>query len=250
MGVSSAVVNMTLFRGLVPLLLVWLVGCGGGDGGGSAGTKASQPGASSFKRRTAESLPAVGDYLPPLDNGRIEIAPPEDWNLLPRGTLFEAGFVQGKASELPRITLTAWDSPLDAITELTEANAEQLAAQLIKELKQDKKTVVEPPRPIVLGETLFLRHVRRARQKSGDNVVIQALETVRGGRLYSVELLANIEAARAEEYEASLTKWRDYGYAVAANLKFTSGAEPPATTTETPAETPPVAKPAEENPKP
>jgi hypothetical protein len=224
--------------------LLLAAGCGGSPSGESGGPDAAP--AAQIKRRSLESLPKIGDYLPPLDTGRIEIAPPADWNLLPRGTLFEAGFVKGKASELPRITLAAWDSPLDDITELTAENAGRLAAHLLKEMEHDKKIVEEPPRPIILGSTLFLRHVRRAKLPSGGNVVVQALETVRGGRLYVVELLVDVDAPRGDEYEASLTKWRDYGYAVAANLKFTAGeSTPPAAAPEAP---PAAEKAAEEKP--
>jgi hypothetical protein len=219
-----------------------LAGCGKG-GGTSAGPAQPQNGDSQVKRRAAADLPAVGDYLPPQDDGgnKIEIAPPADWKPMPRDARFLARFVKGNVSELPRITVEAWDSPVPEITELTEENADRLAAALVKQLKQDKKTVPEPPRPIVLGDTIFLRHVRRARLPSGGHVVVQALETVRGGRIYTVELIADIDAARAEEYEASLKKWRDFGYAVAANLKFGGAGE---TTTETPAPEPSAESPA------
>jgi hypothetical protein len=72
-----------------------------------------------------------------------------------------------------------------------------------------------------------------------------------------VELIADIDAPRAEQYETSLTKVRDLGYAVAANLKFTGGGS----STEAPTEPappaagevkdePPTDKPAEVNPNP
>ena len=117
----------------------------------------------------------------------------------------------------------AW--AVGTIQELTEENAGQLADQLVKDFQRDKKTVVEPPKPIILGDTLFLRHVRRAKMASGNNVVVQSLETVQGGRIYVVELIAEIDAPRPEEYEQSLLKYRDDGYAVAAHLKF-PGSEP------------------------
>jgi hypothetical protein len=204
-------------------LALAVAGCGGSgerSSGGGSGAAPSADSAGDIKVRTVESLPEVGDYLPPLDDGRIEVAPPEGWNLLPRRANYVAGFVKGKASEMPRITLTAWDTPLPEVTELTEANADLLEAELVRQFKKDKKAIQEPPLPIVLGDTLYLRYVRLAKTTSGSNLVIQALETVRGGRLYSIELFADVDAARAEEYEASLTKWRDHGYAVAAHLKF------------------------------
>lgn len=225
---------------------LFLPGCGGGPDSAEPGKSSGPQTADKIKRRPAAELPAVGDYLPPLDDGRIEIAPPAGWKLMPRDARYLTRFVQGKVSELPRITITVWDTPLPEIKELTEANAGQLAAELVAQFTKDKKTVPEPPKPIVLGDTLFLRHVRRAKLASGGNVVVQALDTVQGGRIYTVELIADIDAARAEQYEASLMKVRDYGYAVAANLKFRSGeaspAEPPPS-----AETAAGEKPKEEN---
>lgn len=239
--------------GYLAVASLLFTGCGSGDGGGKAGPTAGEKSAEGIKRRPADKLPTIGEYLPPLDDGRIEIAPPAEWKPMPRDARYLARFVRGKVSELPRITVTVWDTPLPEITELTEANAGQLAAELIAQAKKEKKTVPEPHKPIYLGDTLFLRHVRRAKLASGGNVVVQALDTVRGGRIYTVELIADIDAPRAEDYEASLTKVRDSGYAVAANLKFTGGE---VSSTEAPTETSPPAegevkdKPAEANPNP
>lgn len=238
------------------LVLLALSGCGDPDRASTSSNKDEPSAAATIKRRTADSLKPIGDYLPPLDDGKIQIAPPAEWNTMPRDARYLARFVKGKASELPRITVTAWDSPLLEVSDLDESNAGLLTAHLIKEMKRDKKTVVEMPKPIILGDTLFVRHVRRAKLPSGDNVVVQGLDTIRAGRIYTIELIALIDAPRAEQYEASLTKWRDYAYAVAANLKFGAETAPPATEAPpaTPAESPPqekpAEKPAEENPKP
>jgi hypothetical protein len=90
--------------------------------------------------------------------------------------------------------------------------------------------------PVVLGSTVFLRHVRHA-SLSGTPVVIQSLQTVRGGRLYKVELVCAVDSPNRRDYEASLKKYRDDGYAVAANMKFAAAAateeNPPAASGET-----------------
>lgn len=220
---------------LLALLGLALAGCGGGDGGESASGNGSAETGTSIKRRTAGSLPKVGDYLPPLDDGRIEIAAPADWKPLPRQPSFVAGFYKTKVSELPRITVLSEEPPADAAGDTTEENVDALAAQLAKQLPREQKTVQEPPKPIILGDTVFARHVRLAKF-SGSPAVIQSLQTIRGGRMYSVEMIAEVEASRADEYEASLKRWRDIGYAVAANLKFSGGApaaepQPPPETT-------------------
>src|SRR5262245_61207688 len=203
------------------LLLLACTGCGGGSAP-AAGTQ------SELIRRDVASLPAIGDYLPPVDDGKLEAAPPVGWNVMRRGRTFLIGFAKGKASELPRIVINAGQPPEGSPTTLTEASAAAFAALQDQELraaaKLGTKRLDEYNRPIVLGGTVFIRHVRQATLADAP-CVIQSLQTIQNGRLYTVELIAEIEAARAEEYEKSLAKWRDFGYAVAANLKFTGPQE-------------------------
>lgn len=259
----------------MPVMLVLLLaGCDGDAAkkGAASGDAEAVPTADGLKRRAASSLPKIGDYLPPQDGGQIEVAPPAGWKTLPRGA-FVAGFYKEKQNELPRITVDAQPAAL-GIDEASPENAEELAKKLTSAINRQSKSVQEPPRPIVLGETVFIRHVRLAKH-GGSPAVIQSLQTVKNGRLYTVDLFCDVEAARADEYEGSLKKWRDQGYAVAANLKFHSPGGDPSTTpagesppaseaaTETPpaAESPPAdssppaaspapEKPAEENPAP
>jgi hypothetical protein len=171
-----------------------------------------------IKHRDLAGLPPVGDHLPPLDEGRIEVAPPAEWNVI-RSPKTLVVFAKGKANELPRIVVTADAAPADSPPEVTEANAWSIAAERDKRLRGAKKLVEEPGLPIVLGETVFIRHVRRA-EMAHSPVAVQSLETLRAGRRYTVELIAEIDAPRAADYHESLTKWRDFAYAVAANIKF------------------------------
>lgn len=233
------------------------VGCGGGaenrgvEANGQSETEAA-PTKGSLKRRASASLPKIGDYLPPQDAGQVEIAGPAGWKTLPRGA-FVAGFYKDKANALPRITVDAQPANLAGFTAATEANADDLAKRMAAILSRQSKAIQEPPRPIVLGETVYARHVRLAKY-AGSPAVIQSLQTVQNGRLYTVELFCEVEASRADEYEASLTKWRDYGYAVAANLRF-KGSEPAADSPSeaasveaAPGESPPADAPAADNP--
>ncbi|MDX1946695.1 MAG: hypothetical protein SFU86_14940 [Pirellulaceae bacterium] len=208
--------------------LALLAGCGGetlveGDGD-VVGEEA--PADDGIKQRTADKLPKVGDSLPPLGEGKIEVSGPAGWNTGSRTSKTLATFYKGKASELPRITITDGPSPDPSIADLTAENCEQ-AAEALKQAQEatGKKIVIfEEAKPIYLGDNLYLRHVRKA-QLSGSPVVIQSLQTIRGGRLYNVELMALIDAARSEDYEESLRKYRDYGYAVAANINFGGAGE-------------------------
>jgi hypothetical protein len=185
---------------------------------------APAPSSSGYKVRLTEDLPTVGDALPPLDDGRIEIAGPQGWRTLPRNSReYLVGFVPGQASQLPRIVVTVKDPPA-GLEDTTEDNAHQLAESLDAGQRSNAKLVVpEHCLPIILGDRTFVRHVRLARM-DGDPVVIQSLQTVAGGRLYSVELICAVNAADGREYASSLKEHRDQGYAVAANMKFTAGA--------------------------
>jgi hypothetical protein len=235
-------------------LIVGLAGCS--DRGASDGAKSGDgDGAvaeSGIKHRSAKSLPEVDEYLPPLGTAGIEIAPPAGWKLLPRGSTFLAGFCKEKANELPRITVADQPATVPGIDEVTAANAESFCQKMTANIKREGKSVQEPPRPIMLGDTIYARHVRLA-MHNDTPAVIQSLQTVTGGQLYSVDLFCTVDSPRAEEYDASLTKWRDYAYAVAANIRFgsatssESAGEEPASDTPA-AETPPAETPADEPP--
>lgn len=226
-------------------------GCGsGGSPGGTknagpaATTKAEARSPSGYKMRAVDELPPVGDSLPPLDGERVEIAGPAGWRPLPRNSSqYLTGFSKGQPSQLPRIVVLAEDAPAGS-ADTTEANAHELAATLDAEQRAAKvNTVQEHCLPIVLGERTFVRHVRLAKMEdSGEPLVIQSLQTVSGGRLYSVELICAVDAADGREYVQSLKKHRDLGYAVAANMKFGAAA---ASLVELPAESaPPESPPA------
>jgi hypothetical protein len=231
---------------LIPLTMA-LVGCGdeAADKRVASSDTQAAPAGGNLKHRAASSLPKIGDYLPPQDGGTLEVASPAGWKVLPRGA-FVAGFYKTKQNELPRITVDAQPANLGGITDATEENAEALTKKLAAIIGRQSNAIQEPPRPIVLGETVFVRHVRLAKH-GGSPAVIQSLQTVQNGRLYTVELFCEVEAARGDEYEGSLKKWRDQGYAVAANLRFlkpnTEPAAEPATEPST--EPPAVETPAE-----
>ena len=211
--------NCPIQRIVFAVLTVLIVtGCGRENTGGTA-EKGRAP---AIKRRTIDDLPPIGEYLPPLDAGKVEIAPPANWNRIPRGSKWLAAFCKGKVSDLPRITVDADFPPPSFGDDVTEDNVDALADALNKQLATERRKVEEPCRPIILGDTLFLRHVRLAQGPA----VIQSLQTVRNGRLYTVELIADVNAPRHEEYDASLTQYRDFGYAVAANMKFAEDSSP------------------------
>jgi hypothetical protein len=240
--------NAKLVSPLAVLLVSVFAGCPGPSE--RPATVAKPPDRSApegdFIRRPIDDLPEVEDHLPPLDEGRVQIAGPVEWRPLPRSSKSLASFVKGKASELPRITVTVGDPPAADLGDTSEENVEQLSAALDAQLRRDSaKIVPEPCLPIILGERAFVRHVRLATM-AGDPAVIQSLQTIAGGRLYTVELICFVNAPDRRQYEKSLKEHRDQGYAVAANMKFGAAADPlAAISAAKPPPDPPAEKPAE-----
>lgn len=229
----------------ITMVSLGVLGCGGGNsaatssnGSGSDGEQVEDVGGSEIKRRSLDSLPAVGAYLPPQDGGRIHLAPPEGWRPVSRDK-YLARFVKGEPSELPRITIIAADSPSPEVTTLTEDNLSELIPLLTEQSKAGKKTPIEPVRPIILGDHVFARHVRIARLND-EPCAIVSLQTVQDGRMYTVELYVKA-GSDGSEYAKYLKQSQDSVYAVAANLKF--GDDPAPTTSPELAEE----KPAEES---
>jgi hypothetical protein len=183
-----------------------------------------------IKRRAAEDLPAVGEYLPVLDDGRVEIAPPEGWIDLPRTSKFLAAFAKDKASEYPRIQVTAEDSLIPVLGDLSEENVDQFVTVFDEKFKKKAASLPEPARPIYLGDKLYLRQVRLVAIKDR-RLVLQSLATIEKGRMYKVELFCEVDPADPADYATPLTAARDYAYAVAAHLAVV---EPAAATSDPP----------------
>ena len=196
--------------------LALLLGCGGGSGSAESSSGGTTPAdAASMKHYPLDRLPAVSDALPPLDGGRIEISPPIDWDSMSRDAKYVARFVkENKAPYIPRITIKVAESGPAGVTNISSKNATTVASKL--ELG-NHKDVAEKNKPIILGENVWVRHVRRATNQ-GDMLVIQSLQTVRGSRLYNVELTVAIPSTG--EYKAAMEKHRELAYAVAAHMKF------------------------------
>lgn len=216
-------------------------GCGGGDSGEKGGDKGKpaaedKPAATSsggLKSVDISKLPAVGDPLPPQDDGRVEPAPPQGWKAAPRDNKFVARFSR-KTGELPRIDITAAVSPFPGMEEVTAENAADFAAKMEK--APGKRAMIEGFKPLKIGDRIWSRSVRKVKYGSYDSQ-IQSLSTLVGGRLYTVDLI--VLGQTADELLAE----RDYGYAVAANMKFKPDEKRPPLTV-------PVEQPAEGNPTP
>lgn len=233
---------------LAAVLALQLAGCGGGAKTPASGAPATpaliKTGVKHYER---SDLPAVDeDLFVIVDGGRIEIAPPEQWTVAPRQKNYLVLFVPGKLNDLPRISVTVVDSPFGN-EDTSEENAAALAKAVQTALENDKaKRVRELPKAIVLGGRAWVRHVRQATM-SKELCAVQSLQIVRGGRLYTIELISQAKSDAQADIAAAVTRHRDRAYAVAANIRFTqeAGFGAPPLSNEKPAEERPAAKPAE-----
>jgi hypothetical protein len=200
------------------------VGCGGGS-------DAPPPQVDSevleVKKVPASSLPALGSYLPVLDEGRVEVAPPKGWTPKSRREDYLCAFGQERGASVPAIVVKVSPVAIDGFEDVAEENVADFAAALQAEL--DPKHLAEPARPMIIGDHAFARYVKKAAIENLP-AEVQMLETVHAGRAYTIEL-----RVRSKD----LTKHRDAAYAVAAGIKFRQSTAEKAATAE--AEQPPQA---------
>ncbi len=164
-------------------------------------------------RIDVKSLPKVGSPIAPIDEGRLEVAPPGNWHVPPRDRRWLARFQADPGSPYPMIFVTAEDS--DATFHVTRDNLDEFVAQVRKELLADADTqrLVAGLQPVEVGS--FRGTLYRRWGKSGTRVMERwMLETVANGRRYTLELRSR--EGLADEYLPHL-------YAVASGMKFSKG---------------------------
>lgn len=195
------------------LLLLGATGCGAPDGGPAP----SRPGAAAPAARqiSTKNLPKLGPPIAPVDEGRLEVAPPANWHVPPRSRRWLVRFQADPGSPYPMIFGTVEDS--DGVFHLTRENLQEFADHVRRELRADPDTqrLAAGVQPVVIGDfhgTLYRRWGR-----SGGRVMERwMLETVANGRHYTLELRSR--EGLADEYLPHL-------YAVAARLNFTKGTD-------------------------
>jgi hypothetical protein len=173
------------------------------------------------KRPTTKSidvthLPKLEDYLPPLDEGRIEIAAPKGWHPMSRREGFVARFARNGASGAvpPRILVTCDPAPGDSPTSLTAADVEQFEtyiAPILEEQLRGRRDVREQPVTLIIGDRAWKRYVVAASFK-GMAVDRMILKTVANGRIYTIDLQVFHQPDRVE--------YRDEAYAIAGGMRY------------------------------
>jgi len=179
------------------------------------------------KLTTAIELPELGDAPPPLDEGRVVVAPPEDWYLPSRSSEWIVRFSASKRTSYPTIILTAEDyEPVFNVSrESIDKFAQQLATAI--EEKGDASKLADGISPLQAGQRWGATYRRRAKVK---NTIVDRVffETVVDGRKYSFELRC---------LKGDAKKYRPHLLAVVAGTEFLK-AEEPAAPQEGPSEEP------------
>ncbi len=221
---------------LTVAVLVVVAGCGGGgttpsDAGGPAGpAKAASGGSPEVAASAPTAAPqsavikvpreklSIGDYMPPLDDDRIEIPKPQGWQALPRDSDYLTRFYQTNRNGLPRIEITVEPRTYGSLETATAANVEEFARLVAGEL--DDLELVENVIPLVIGETACARYVGRVDLKLSAGQTISAerqrLLVLHAGRQYTIDLLV---------LPNTLRQSRDAAYAVCAGLRFPGGGQ-------------------------
>jgi len=199
---------------ILALMMVTSLGCGSKRNGAGP--------AAAVKRVKVSVLPALGDPLAGLDNGRVTISPPANWFVFTEDTAkYIAKFSLFKRgdSPLPLIVVTVEDSPFAELKTVTEESLEDFAVAMAEIKKEKGEQLFEKIRPMMIGEVPCIRYVKKANFKfhvprmqiiRGERQMIQMLAN---GRLYTVDLRLR---------EETITKYRDQAYAVVAGMKFSS----------------------------
>lgn len=210
---------------LIVLMVLALAGCGDQSpptpGANSAATTRD------VKQVDASRL-EWGDPLPPLDDGRVILSAPKDWAVLPRRRGYLTQFYRDKTQQvrIPRIWVTVEESTLPELRTVDADNLEQFAQLVAERLAAKGTKLLEPVRPMMIGNTPCARYVQMTTFSSTERgqtqkltAERQILEVLAGGRLYTIDL--HVPPHKMLDY-------RDAGYAVAASMSFPKVNEPAA----------------------
>lgn len=172
--------KMSVGRGMPAFCLVSIlllaVGCGGGDADKSG--KSEKSGKKKGEKTSTVKVIAVPEAL---DDGRLEISVPKNWELMARSGKFAARFSYRKG--YPHLYITAANAP-EGVTEITPKNAAEHVPGMEdwKERKLDVKSEK-------MGAYSGVAYRKRARGDSRD-YDSRFFVTLQAGRLYEFEIRA------------------------------------------------------------
>lgn len=175
-------------------------------GPGCGKPQETAPPGSSIRQIDVATLPALGQYEPPLDGGRIEIAAPAGWRVAPRYGDYVIRFQADAGQQYPMILVTAEDFAGQELTLDTVGDFARQAAP-------------SGAKPIAIGNrlgALYLKHGKAS--GSIDQILERLLWTgVLSGRRYTLEL--RTRQGEIPQYENALL-------AVAAGVRPLGSSEP------------------------
>jgi len=200
------------------ILLFILAGCSSSSPGPKTTTPAADT-APGIKRVDASQLPSLGDYFPPLDEGRLKLASPVGWSWASRreGYLARIFLDKTRRVRLPRIWVTVEDPGNGATDQLTEENLVAHARFVQSRLKGDGIKLVEQVQPLVIGTIPCVRYVRatrfRVREEKSQSLTAerQILETIQAGRRYTIDL---------QVHPGTVLRHRNEAYSMLAGMEF------------------------------
>jgi hypothetical protein len=205
--------HLQKFVSLAFAVLLLLAGCGPS---GSTGNRRASSGGDSATSPDGGIEQLIGEYMPPLEGGKLEVAPPKGWSFSRAGNEYLVGFHPSSSSlsDLPRILVSVEASPFAGVDELQAANAKQVVQAVQATLAGDQ--LKSPAAAVTLGGRTWIEHVGLGKSRNA-LVARQVLQTVVGGRLYKIRL---------EVFDRHFDNQRKNGYAVAASAKFNASPSP------------------------
>ena len=182
-----------------------------------------------IERYGLRELNPLGAYLPPLDEDRLLVAPPDGWVKEPQKEEYVARFRWSKRNPLPQITVTVRPAEFTQPADLDEDSLAEFEELMVKSMNvETRNTIVKSPMLLMLENVPCVRYVvsktyeLNERRIPGESEVIVTLS---GGRIYAVTLDAN--KGKPAVYQRDLL-------AVVAGMKFlkpkppADGEDPPA----------------------
>jgi hypothetical protein len=182
-----------------------------------AGCDSPRPVAAPRERQVVVSLdklPELGDPIGPLDDERIEVAPPKGWHVPPRSSRWIIRFTPSERTRYPSIIVTGED--FEGVFNATRGNLDVLADQIAAAYETAESAAGQPTttEPIEIGDFVGVSSRRLGRAPYGmKEIVVERLllDTVVAGRRYTAEL---------QTREGELETYRGYLLAVAGGMKF------------------------------
>ncbi len=138
---------------------------------------------------TQPDLPPLDAYLPLLDEGKLEMAPPKDWAVAPRSNKFIIRFQSDPSAPYPTVVVTAEDCA--QFRNVTQENIGQYQKFVAQEMKAAGRSgTIQAGR---IGQMVGVLYQRRVKVKDSLGTILDQLcfDTVCGGRRYKFQLWAS-----------------------------------------------------------